>query len=247
MTDNSKQVVPYAGSSASKKEQIADMFNSVAHRYDFLNRFFSLGIDQWWRKKAIQQLANLPPNSLLLDVATGTADVAIAAAQKLRPKQVIGIDISTEMLALGEQKVVKAGLANVISLQVGDAENLPFADNYFDAITISFGIRNFENLSQGLCELYRVLKPGGKLVVLEFSKPQAFPIKPLYQFYFRYILPVIGKWVSKDDSAYTYLPASVAAFPEGEHFIHHLSTTGFKSTQCIPLTFGISSLYTGVK
>ncbi|OWY22727.1 bifunctional demethylmenaquinone methyltransferase/2-methoxy-6-polyprenyl-1,4-benzoquinol methylase UbiE [Sphingobacteriales bacterium UPWRP_1] len=221
------------------------MFNNIAPRYDFLNRLLSLGIDRWWRWRAINQLKDKKPQTIL-DVATGTADVAIAA-MRLKPISVTGVDISEQMLALGKEKVKKLNLQNKITLQIADAENLPFPDNSFDAITVAFGVRNFENLQKGLAELLRVLKPSGKLVVLEFSKPKIFPVKQLFNIYFKYILPLIGKVVSKDNSAYTYLPESVQAFPEGKQFIQILQQTGFKLTTCTQLTLGISSLYTAEK
>jgi len=243
--ENKQPVVPYTQSELGKKQQVAQMFNNIAPRYDFLNRLLSLGIDRWWRWRAINQLKDKKPQTIL-DVATGTADVAIAA-MRLKPISVTGVDISEQMLALGKEKVKKLNLQNKITLQIADAENLPFPDNSFDAITVAFGVRNFENLQKGLAELLRVLKPSGKLVVLEFSKPKIFPVKQLFNIYFKYILPLIGKVVSKDNSAYTYLPESVQAFPEGKQFIQILQQTGFKLTTCTQLTLGISSLYTAEK
>lgn len=243
--ENKQPVVPYAQSGLGKKEQVAQMFNNIAPRYDFLNRLLSLGIDRWWRWRAINQLKSKQPNTIL-DVATGTADVAIAA-MRLNPQNVTGIDISEQMLEFGREKVKKLNLQNKITLLKADAENLPFADNSFDAITVAFGVRNFENLQKGLAELQRVLKPSGKLVVLEFSKPKIFPVKQVFNIYFKYILPLIGKVISKDSSAYTYLPESVQAFPEGKQFTHILQQTGFKLTTCTPLTLGIASLYTAEK
>ncbi|HRI28704.1 MAG TPA: bifunctional demethylmenaquinone methyltransferase/2-methoxy-6-polyprenyl-1,4-benzoquinol methylase UbiE [Chitinophagales bacterium] len=242
---NNKPVVPYAELKMSKKEQVAKMFNNIAPRYDLLNRVLSLGIDRWWRYIAINRLKEVQPKTIL-DVATGTADVALAT-MRLKPHKVVGIDISAQMLELGKQKIQQRNLQNIITLMQGDAENLPFDNNSFDAITVAFGVRNFENLEKGLAELFRVLKPGGKLVVLEFSKPKIFPMKQLFSIYFTYVLPFIGKLISKDSHAYTYLPESVQAFPEGNNFTGILQQTGFKSTQCTPLTFGISSVYTGIK
>jgi demethylmenaquinone methyltransferase / 2-methoxy-6-polyprenyl-1,4-benzoquinol methylase len=238
-------VVPYKDAQASKKSQVAQMFNSIAGKYDFLNHFLSAGIDIYWRKQAVKIMGQNKP-ALLLDIATGTGDFAIEAL-KLNPQKIIGVDISEGMLAVGQEKIKKKNLTGKIELQLGDSENLAFADNTFDGTMAAFGVRNFENLTQGLSEMYRVLKPGGRIVVLEFSKPQAFPFKQVYNFYFKQILPVFGKLISKDQSAYTYLPESVQAFPDGPDFINILKQVGFKNTQWHSLTFGISSIYTGLK
>lgn len=237
-------VVPYK-ESLSKKEQVAKMFDNISHRYDFLNHFLSLGIDKSWRKKAIRVLEPLRPQ-FILDVATGTGDFALQALT-INPKQITGIDISEGMLEIGRKKIRDRNLSTMIELLHGDSENLPFGENKFDAVTVAFGVRNFENLKRGMGEIYRVLRPGGTLVVLEFSKPTRFPFKQVYNFYFKYILPRIGSAVSNDKAAYTYLPKSVEAFPDGEDFLHILQEIGFKNTQCSPLTFGISSIYTGTK
>lgn len=239
------RVVPDAGSKLSKKEQVADMFNNIAGKYDFLNHFLSLGIDKGWRKKAIAEIAKVQPKNIL-DVATGTGDLAIAAA-KLNPEKIIGIDIAAQMLDVGRQKLKGKGLDALITMQVGDSEALPFADNSFDAITCAFGVRNFEHLEAGLKEMYRVLRPGGRLAILEFSHPKKFPVKQGYQFYFKYILPTLGKLVSKHSTAYTYLPESVMAFPEGQRFCEILEQCGFKEPKARPLTFGITTLYTAGK
>jgi demethylmenaquinone methyltransferase / 2-methoxy-6-polyprenyl-1,4-benzoquinol methylase len=238
------KVVPY-NEETSKKEQVAKMFNNISHRYDFLNHFLSLGIDKLWRKQAISLLRSRSPK-FILDVATGTGDFAIQALT-LNPDKVIGVDISTGMLDMGRVKIREQKLESRIELLEGDSENLPFEENKFDAITVAFGVRNFENLELGLREIKRVLKPGGMLVVLEFSKPRAFPFKQLYNFYFKSILPGVGRMVSADKAAYTYLPASVEAFPDGNDFIQVLQRVGFNETQCRTLTFGISSIYTGTK
>jgi demethylmenaquinone methyltransferase/2-methoxy-6-polyprenyl-1,4-benzoquinol methylase len=240
-----KVVVPYKEDATGKKEQVARMFDTISGKYDFLNHFLSLGIDIRWRKKAIRELVDLQPR-LILDVATGTGDFAIEAL-KLNPDKVIGVDISEGMLDQGRQKMRKRGYSERIDMVTGDSENLPFEENKFDAITVGFGVRNFENLEKGLLEMKRVLRPGGKIVVLEFSKPRVFPFKQLYQFYFRYILPTLGRWISRDAAAYTYLPESVQAFPDGRDFTNILEKLGFKQIACKPLTFGISSLYIGVK
>lgn len=221
------------------------MFDSISHRYDFLNHFLSLGIDKLWRKKAISTLKPFKPQHIL-DVATGTGDFAMEA-MALSPVQITGIDISEGMLEVGRKKVAQRGLSSRMVLKQGDSENIPFEENKFDAVTVAFGVRNFENLEKGLSEIYRVLRPSGHLVVLEFSKPKGFPFKQLYNFYFKTILPGIGRWVSKDKAAYTYLPESVEAFPDGNDFTSILQNVGFKEVTCKPLTFGVSSIYTGRK
>jgi demethylmenaquinone methyltransferase/2-methoxy-6-polyprenyl-1,4-benzoquinol methylase len=238
-------VVPYKEDSSGKKVQVARMFDSISGNYDFLNHFLSLGIDIRWRKKAIKLLAPSNPK-FILDVATGTGDFAIETL-KLNPEKVIGVDISEGMLDVGRKKLKDKGYDHKIELISGDSENLPFEENKFDAVIVAFGVRNFENLEKGLAEMYRVLKPGGRMVVLEFSKPRMFPFKQLYSFYFTFILPKIGNVISKDPAAYTYLPESVQAFPDGENFVSILNRLGFKDTLCKPLTLGISSLYTGLK
>ncbi|MBK0402102.1 bifunctional demethylmenaquinone methyltransferase/2-methoxy-6-polyprenyl-1,4-benzoquinol methylase UbiE [Adhaeribacter sp. BT258] len=238
-------VVPYKDAPDSKKNQVAQMFNSIAGKYDFLNHFLSAGVDIYWRKKAIGLLQKSKPKQIL-DIATGTGDLAIEAL-KVHPDKVTGVDISEGMLAVGREKMQKKGLAGKIELLSGDSENLQFKADSFDAITCAFGVRNFENLEKGLSEMNRVLKPGGRVVILEFSKPTAFPMKQAYNFYFKNILPVFGKMISKDQSAYTYLPESVQAFPDGKAFLGILDKVGFKQTQWQSLTFGICSIYTAVK
>ena len=239
-------LTPYKNNKSGKKEQVALMFNNIARRYDFLNHFLSLGIDNIWRRKAINTLKGISSSPILLDVASGTGDLAITAL-KLNPKKVVGIDISEEMLRYGKKKLEKKGLDHVISLQLGDSENIEFNNDYFDGITVAFGVRNFENLNKGLSEMYRVLKSNGKLAVLEFSKPKSFPIKQLYNFYFKRILPFIGKVISKDNSAYTYLPESVIQFPEGKDFIVELEKVGFKNCKTRALSFGIATIYSAKK
>lgn len=238
-------VVPYKEKSAGKKAQVAEMFNNISRRYDFLNHFLSLGIDIWWRKKAIKELKEQRPRQIL-DIATGTGDFALEALS-LRPDKVTGVDISEGMLAIGRKKIEQKNLQHQVELKLGDSEKLLFDDNTFDAVIVAFGVRNFENLERGLRDMFRVLKPGGKVVVLEFSKPARFPMKQLYSFYFKYILPIIGRVISKDTAAYTYLPESVKAFPDGPFFTGILDKVGFKKTICKPLTFGICSIYTGIK
>lgn len=238
-------VVPYKDKEGGKKEQVADMFNNISKKYDLLNHVLSLGIDIIWRKKAVNLLKKDQPK-LILDIATGTGDFAIEALA-LNPDKVIGVDISEGMLAEGRKKLKKRKLDDRIELQLGDSEKLLFEENKFDAVIVSFGVRNFENLEKGLKDMHRVLKPGGKTVIVEFSKPKKFPMKQAYHFYFKYILPKIGKVVSKDNAAYTYLPESVQVFPDGNDFLDILEKVGFKNTTCRPLTFGISSIYVGEK
>ncbi|RYY35410.1 MAG: bifunctional demethylmenaquinone methyltransferase/2-methoxy-6-polyprenyl-1,4-benzoquinol methylase UbiE [Sphingobacteriaceae bacterium] len=241
-----KTVTPYRDEQATKKEQVADMFNNISKTYDFLNHFLSLGIDIIWRKKAINELKQDKPK-LILDVATGTGDFAFEALTILKPEKIIGVDISQGMLDIAKQKIAKRGLGDKFEVKLGDSEGLPFNADGFDAVTVAFGVRNFENLEAGMADIFRVLKPGGKVVVLEFSKPKAFPVKQLYNFYFSYITPGIGKLFSKDSRAYAYLPESVAAFPDGKNFTALMDKVGFKHTKNRPLTFGICSIYTGVK
>ena len=238
-------VLPYKDKNTSKKEQIAAMFNSISGKYDFLNHFLSLGIDILWRKRAVRLLKKHQPK-LILDIATGTGDFAIEALS-LNPEKIIGVDISEGMLSVGREKLIKKNLTDKIELISGDSEFLPFKDNFFDAVIVSFGVRNFENLEKGLSDMLRVLKPGGKVVILEFSKPKSFPFKQIYQFYFQWILPKIGKLISKNHAAYTYLPDSVQAFPDGDDFLNILDKIGFQKNQCTPLTLGISSIYSGSK
>jgi demethylmenaquinone methyltransferase/2-methoxy-6-polyprenyl-1,4-benzoquinol methylase len=240
-----KEVKPDQQSSASKKEQVEDMFNSIAPRYDFLNRSLSMGIDKGWRTKAIRSLKDISPRQIL-DVATGTGDLAIEAL-KLNPDKVTGVDLSAQMLAVGIEKIAAKNLSDKIELVKGDSEHLLFPDNKFDAVTVAFGVRNFEHLQQGIDEMYRVLRPGGKIAVLEFSKPKSFPFKQVYDIYFKYILPVWGGMISKNKAAYTYLPESVKHFPEGAEFISYLNRAGFKQSKVNTLTFGICSLYTAIK
>lgn len=235
------QVVPYKEEDKSKKEQVANMFDNISHRYDLLNHTLSMGIDILWRRKAIKILKPFVPK-MVLDIATGTGDFAVEAA-KMNPDKIIGVDISEGMLEVGRQKVKKKGLSDLIELKVGDSENLAFEDNKFDVVTVAFGVRNYENLKKGLSEMFRVTKNEGHVMIIEFSKPVKFPIKQLYNFYFNFILPVIGKIVSKDNAAYKYLPESVAAFPDGQEFLNILKDVGYKEAKWIPLTFGISSIY----
>lgn len=237
--------IPPIGIVEGKKPHIERMFDSIAPRYDLLNRILSGGIDQQWRRVVMREVLAVKPERLL-DVATGTADLALMAARKGVPK-VVGVDIANEMLEVGRQKVRKGDLGNQVSLQNGDAEKLPFSDQQFDVATVAFGVRNFEDLGEGLRQICRVLRPGGKLVVLEFSRPKAFPIKQLYSFYGTFILPAIGRLISGDSAAYTYLPESIAVFPEGEEFLGWMKRAGFTQCRAKRLTFGIASMYVGVR
>ncbi|MGY3054819.1 demethylmenaquinone methyltransferase/2-methoxy-6-polyprenyl-1,4-benzoquinol methylase [Pedobacter sp. UYEF25] len=241
-----QQITPYQLNDTTKKDQVATMFNNISGTYDFLNHFLSLGIDILWRKKAIKELVSIQPR-VMLDVATGTGDFAFEAIKKLNPEKVVGVDISEGMLNVAREKISQRNLQTVFSVQLGDSEGLQFEDNTFDAITVAFGVRNFENLDKGLADMYRVLKPDGKIVILEFSKPKAFPVKQAYQFYFKQVTPFFGKVFSKDKRAYEYLPESVAAFPDGNEFLNMLKEVGFKATKQQELTFGISSIYVGIK
>ncbi|MEJ5994295.1 bifunctional demethylmenaquinone methyltransferase/2-methoxy-6-polyprenyl-1,4-benzoquinol methylase UbiE [Pedobacter sp. Du54] len=240
-----QHITPYQTES-SKKEQVAEMFNNISGTYDFLNHFLSLGIDIIWRRKAIKELRALHPQ-VILDVATGTGDFAFESISILHPKKVIGVDISKGMLAIANKKIKERNLNDVFSVQLGDSEGLNFEDNTFDAITVAFGVRNYENLEKGLADMLRVLKPNGKIVILEFSKPRNFPIKQGYNLYFKYITPFFGQLFSKDKQAYTYLPESVAAFPDGDTFTALMEKVGYKHTKHRSLTFGISAIYTGIK
>ncbi len=242
----SENVTPYKNEDLTKKEQVANMFNNISKTYDFLNHFLSLGIDIIWRKQAINELIKDKPQTIL-DVATGTGDFAFEALEKLKPKKIIGVDISQGMLNIADEKIVKRGKSDVFEVKLGDSEKLLFDDNSFDAVTVAYGVRNFENIEKGIADMLRVLKPKGKAVILEFSKPKAFPIKQLYNFYFHYVTPTVGKVFSKDASAYSYLPESVAAFPDGEKFTALMDKVGYKNTKCKPLAFGICSIYTGTK
>lgn len=245
-TGDQGAVLPDASSNLSKKEQVAEMFDGIAGRYDFLNHLLSMGIDKGWRAKAIRTIAGISPKKIL-DVATGTGDLAIAAAKALPGASITGVDISEGMLAVGRKKVRTQQLDQSVLLETGDSEALPFADGAFDAITCAYGVRNFQDLEAGLRDMQRVLRPGGKIAILEFSHPKQFPVKQFYNFYFRYVLPTLGRMVSKHSRAYTYLPESVKAFPEGKVFCETLSRCGFAGANARPLTFGITTLYTATK
>jgi demethylmenaquinone methyltransferase/2-methoxy-6-polyprenyl-1,4-benzoquinol methylase len=240
------EIVPFKESELTKKDQVANMFDNIAFRYDFLNRLLSAGIDVSWRKKAIREIKSINPK-IILDVATGTADVAMLTYEMVHPKKIIGIDISDGMLDFGRKKLIQKKLDQFIELQNSDSENIPFANDYFDAITVAFGVRNFQHLEKGLGEMYRVLKPGGKMVVLEFSKPTAIGFKQFYNLYMNYITPSIGKIFSSNKNAYQYLNDSVRAFPEGESFLTIMNGVGFTQTYLKKLSFGICTIYCGSK
>jgi demethylmenaquinone methyltransferase/2-methoxy-6-polyprenyl-1,4-benzoquinol methylase len=235
---------PPIGEVDGKAEHVEQMFDSIAPRYDLLNRVLSLGIDQRWRTQAIRLLEPDEPRRIV-DVATGTADLAIKAERLLHPREVVGVDLSAEMLRFGREKLDRRGLTPRVTLQQADAETLPFAKGDFDAALVAFGVRNFEDLDAGLQEIARVLRPGGALVVLEFSHPRQTPIKQLYRFYSRHILPRIGGAISQNNGAYQYLPESVAAFPDGPDFLARMEAAGYRDLLWQPLTFGVASLYKG--
>lgn len=237
--------LPYKQSNRSKKGQVEEMFDNISPKYDALNHILSLNIDKIWRSKTIQKLKAYSPTKIL-DIATGTGDFAVAAT-KLGNVKITGIDISEGMLNVAREKINKKKLGGKIEFKKADSENLPFEDKTFDAAIVGFGVRNFENLNQGLLEIYRVLKPGSVFFVLEFSKPVSTPFKQIYMFYFRRILPFIGRVISKDNSAYTYLPESVNEFPDGESFLTILADVGFVKNHCFRQTFGIASIYEAYK
>ncbi|MEM6262076.1 MAG: bifunctional demethylmenaquinone methyltransferase/2-methoxy-6-polyprenyl-1,4-benzoquinol methylase UbiE [Bacteroidota bacterium] len=236
-----KPVTPYGRAGNSKKAEVEEMFDNIAPKYDLLNHLLTFGIDIQWRKRCIRELRKYNPK-VVVDIATGTADFAVAA-KKLNPDQIIGIDISNEMLEVGRVKIKQKKLDHLIELRQGDSEALQLEDNSVDAITVGFGVRNFENLKLGLSEMLRVLRPGGGVAILEPSFPTAFPMKQLFQFYFAYITPLIGKMVSGDTAAYTYLPASVKAFPNGNEFTQICKEVGYSKAIYKPLTFGSCSMY----
>jgi demethylmenaquinone methyltransferase / 2-methoxy-6-polyprenyl-1,4-benzoquinol methylase len=240
-----KTVTPYEESS-DKKVQVTKMFDKIAPYYDYLNRLLTVGIDTIWRSKAIEVMSTGNPKQIL-DIATGTADLAIEAAKKLNPDHVTGMDISKEMLAIGSKKVFNKKLNDIITLEQGDSEFLKYEDNSYDLVSSAFGVRNFQDLKKGLSEMYRVLSPGGQIVVLEFSRPKKFPIKQAFNLYFKNILPLIGKIKSKDDKAYKYLYESVQVFPDYNRFTDILDQIGFKESKWSSLSFGICTIYSATK
>lgn len=238
------EVKPYS-ESGSKKEQVEKMFDNISGYYDFLNHFLSMGIDKGWRRKVVKMMAEKNP-SKIMDMATGTADLAIAQSVQFPHAEIVGLDLSSQMLAVGQKKLDKKNIKNV-TLTQADSEKIPFADNTFDAISVAFGVRNFENLSLGISEMVRTLKPGGSLYILEFSKPKTFPFKQIFNAYFKYLLPLIGKLTSKDPRAYQYLYESVQLFPEGDAFQKVAEGAGLKEVKAISLTLGVASIYYGTK
>jgi demethylmenaquinone methyltransferase/2-methoxy-6-polyprenyl-1,4-benzoquinol methylase len=229
-----------------KRAAVESMFDSIAWRYDFLNHFLSFSIDRLWRKRAIRIISRTHKNPRILDVATGTGDLAIAS-MRINPVEVKGIDISGKMLEIGIQKLARKGLSGKIELIHGDSENIPFKDCEFDVAMVAFGVRNFSDPLKGLREMLRILREGGMIMVLEFSKPSGFPFRNIYHFYFRKILPFFGKFFSKDKAAYQYLPDSVMQFPDNEKFLGLLKEAGFSETRQVKLTGGVASIYTAVK
>lgn len=241
-----EKVTPYKDSDRNKKEQVEQMFDTISGNYDGLNRVISLGIDQKWRKKVVKMIAEVHPNSIL-DIATGTGDLALQFAATIPAKQIVGLDLSEGMLSVARKKIEGNPISDKVSFIKGDSEQLPFEDNSFDAITVSFGIRNFETLEKGLAEILRVLKPKGKFVILETSVPTTFPWKQGYFMYSKGILPVIGRLFSKDKVAYKYLSESAAVFPHGEHLNNILRKIGFIQVENKPQTFGVATIYTASK
>lgn len=238
------KITPY-NSNVDKKDQVAEMFDNIAPKYDFLNHLLSMGIDITWRKKAIKILSKRNPKAIL-DVATGTGDFAIEA-KNINPERIVGLDISGEMLNVGRKKIEKKGLSSLIEMVKADSEAMPFEDETFDAITVGFGVRNFAHLEVGLTEMLRVLKPGGQVAIIEISQPSSFPIKQIYNIYFKHVLPAVGKLVSKDARAYTYLPESVTHFAQGQEFADILTKVGYKEATSTPLTLGTATLYIASK
>ncbi len=238
-------VKPYKDQDNSRKEQVTQMFDNISGNYDFMNRIMTFGIDVKWRKKVVKMVAETNAKDIL-DIATGTGDFAIMLAD-IKPQKIVGLDISEGMLAVGKKKVQEKKLEHIIEMVLGDSENLPFDDNSFDAVTVGFGVRNFENLDKGLQEINRVLRPGGIFVVLETSQPEKFPFKQLYKFHSKYIIPLLGRLFSKDQKAYEYLPESAEAFPYGEAFNNILKKNEFISVQNYPLMFGAASIYKSYK
>ncbi len=241
------QVKPYQKSDATKKEEVTSMFDRIAPFYDLLNGVLSAGIDTLWRRKAIKTVQTRNTDLAILDIATGTADLALEANKQLDAKEIIGLDISQKMIDIGNKKIQKKGLDNTIKLELGDSENLHYDTGYFDVVTAAFGVRNFGDLKKGLSEMHRVLKPGGEMIVLEFSRPTIFPFKQMFNLYFKYILPLIGRFTSKDPRAYSYLYESVQVFPDYDKFGEILKDIGFKQVKWRALSLGICTIYHSVK
>src|SRR5690554_517633 len=242
---NIEDITPYGGTQSDKKGEVAQMFNNISARYDFLNILLSMGIDRIWRRKLAKEIKQHQPINIL-DVATGTGDLAVALV-RTKAKKIVGVDISEGMLEVGKKKIAQLNLEKTIELQVGDSEQLAFEDESFNAVTVAFGVRNFQNLEKGLSEIYRVLKPQAPLAILEFSKPTNWFYRRIYFFYFNNVLPFVGRMISKDARAYSYLPESVHAFPDGLKFKQILKNVGFKKVKLKKLTFGICTLYVAIK
>ncbi len=245
MTYKQEHIKPY-GEGEAKGKQVEQMFDSIAHSYDLLNHLLSMGIDKHWRRAAINSLKPFAPRKML-DVATGTGDFAIMSARELKPDTLLGVDLSEGMMRVAREKVKKAGLEQIISFQQEDCLKLSFPDDTFDALTVAYGIRNFEDLDRGLQEMHRVLKPSGRLVIIELTSPQRFPMKQLFWLYSHVLMPLVGKIVSRDSKAYTYLPATMEAFPQGEVMTEILKKAGFSDIRFKRFTFGLSTLYTAAK
>ncbi|MGM9843309.1 MAG: bifunctional demethylmenaquinone methyltransferase/2-methoxy-6-polyprenyl-1,4-benzoquinol methylase UbiE [Muribaculaceae bacterium] len=241
-----ENINPYDGDTRPKTEQVRDMFDSIAPAYDFMNRAMTFGIDKLWRRRAVKMIANYAPKHIL-DIATGTADLAIRLAQSLKPSSVVGVDLSQQMLEIGRKKVAEAGLSDVVTLSQADCMALPFDDGVFDCITVAYGVRNFEHLLQGYEEMHRVMKPGGVLCVIELSTPTSPFVKPFYKAYTKWIIPAAGRVVSKDVRAYSYLPESIAAVPQGEKMLELMRLAGFSDCRHESQTFGTCTIYIAIK
>ena len=245
MEVKAEKINPYDNNRA-KSEQVKEMFDSIAPAYDFMNRAMTFGIDKCWRAKAVKMIKAHTPTTIL-DVATGTGDLAIKLARSLKPRKITGIDLSEGMIAIGRKKVAEAKLSDIIDFVAGDCLNLPFDNDQYDCITVAYGVRNFEHLDQGYCEMYRVLKPNGVLCVIELSTPTSPIIKPLYKFYTNCIIPFVGRMISKDVRAYSYLPESIAAVPQGNEMLQLMRDAGFKQCKFRSLTFGTCTIYIAIK
>lgn len=246
MTDQTPETLLPYGDGDRKRNQVQNMFDAIAHQYDFLNHFMSFQQDKGWRKKAILSLKDDAPQNML-DIATGTGDFALEAYKWLKPEHITGADLSEGMMEVGARKVKKAGLEKVIHFEIQDCTALTFEDNTFDAVTVAFGVRNFENISKGISEMFRVLKPGGKMVIIELSRPENFPLKQLFNMYSSIVLPTAGRLFSKDNRAYEYLPASIQVVPQGKKMVRIIEETGFEQSSCTNFTFGVCTMYTGRK
>ena len=242
---NCENINPY-DDNRPKTEQVREMFDSIAPAYDFMNRAMTFGIDKLWRRRAVKMIAEHAPKRIL-DIATGTGDLAIRLAKSLKPESVVGVDLSEQMLAIGQEKVKKEGLAGIVSLSPADCMHLPFENEIFDCVTVAYGVRNFEHLQQGYEEMHRVLRSGGVLCVIELSTPTSPLVKPFYKAYTKLIIPAVGRLVSKDVRAYSYLPESIAAVPQGENMLALMKNAGFSQCSFIPLTFGTCTIYVAVK